>query len=408
MSPGAAAIAIWAAAVAVCFASRSARVRRAALLAATAAAGILLGFRYETARRLSALLFLPSVLLAWLVWRAVVLPDPVGPVARERRAARCSAAVAALVAMFLLWKAAALQFAVYQALHVPPRYLLAGAWLGGSYILFRLIHVAIEARKPGFPALPFPDFALYVLFAPTLIAGPITRLPEFSKNLSFARPEFRGAAEGGRRIVVGIFKKFVVADFIAMLPIGPAHGTLSTARLWTSLYLFGFQLFFDFAGYSDMAIGAAALAGFTVPENFHSPYLQANITRFWQSWHATLSGWMRDYVFFPLGRTLRRRVPRLPGSAAAFVCQTTTMIVIGLWHGLFAGYAVWGAWHGLGLFFHREWTQARGGPPSGSWAPLRRMGATFVTFQFVMIGWVFFYGTSLHESLSILAKLVDR
>jgi len=401
VSPGAAAIAVSAAALGICGGARSARTRRAVLLAATPAVGVLLALRYEAAHRLSALLFFPSILLAYLVWRAATAP-------RERRAARCSAAAAGLVAIFVLWKAAALQAEIYRVLHVPARYLLAGAWLGGSYILFRLIHVAIEARKPGFPELAFPEFALYVLFPATLMAGPIARLPEFSKNFSYARPRFGEAAEGARRILVGIFKKFVVADFIAILPIGFAHGGLSTPRLWASLYLFGFQLFFDFAGYCDIAIGAAALAGFVVPENFHSPYLQANITRFWQSWHATLSGWMRDYLFFPLGRALRTRAPRLPAAAAALVCQTATMVVIGLWHGLFAGYAVWGLWHGLGLFAHREWSRARAGRPPGAWAPLRRAGATFVTFQFVMIGWVFFYGTSLAESMTVLAKLAGR
>ena len=309
--------------------------------------------------------------------------------------------------MFVLWKAASLQSAVYRALHLPARYLLAGAWLGGSYILFRLIHVAIEARKPGFPELAFPDFALYVLFPATLIAGPIARLPEFARGLSFTRPRFGEAAEGVRRIVVGIFKKFVVADFIAMLPIDFGHGALSTPRMWATLYLFGFQLFFDFAGYSDIAIGAAALVGFPIPENFRSPFLQANITRFWQSWHATLSGWMRDYVFFPLGRFLRKRAPQLPGAAAAFVCQTVTMVVIGLWHGLFAGYAVWGVWHGAGLFAHREWSRARAGRPMRA-EPLRRAGATFLTFQFVMVSFVFFYGTSLRESAEVLAKLAGR
>lgn len=400
MSPGSAALAVSAAAIVAVLAARSARTRRSVLLAASVPIGVLLGLRYATARRLSALLFLPSILLSYLVWRAVT--------ARDRRSARCSAAVALLVALFVLWKAVSLQSAVYRALHLPQRYLLAGAWLGGSYILFRLIHVAIEARKPGFPELAFPDFALYVLFPATLIAGPIARLPDFSKNFAYARPRFAEGAEGLRRIAVGIFKKFVVADFIAILPIDFAHAGLSTPRMWTSVYLFGFQLFFDFAGYSDIAIGAAALAGFSVPENFHSPFLKANITKFWQSWHATLSGWMRDYVFFPLGRLLRKRAPRLPGSAAALACQTATMVAIGLWHGLFAGYAVWGVWHGLGLFAHRQWSRARAGREPARWEPLRRAGATFVTFQFVMVSFVFFYGTSLAESVAVFWKLAGR
>jgi D-alanyl-lipoteichoic acid acyltransferase DltB (MBOAT superfamily) len=396
MAAGTAAIAVWAGTAAVAAAAKSARTRRNALLVATIAIGPLLGLRYETARRLSALLFLPSIALVFLVWRAAISP--------ARRTRRAFGAVAAVVGLFVLWKAASLQSVVYRALHVPQRYLLAGAWLGGSYILFRLIHVAIEAGKPGFPAPAFPDFALYVLFPPTLLAGPIARLPEFSRNFAYARPRLPDAAEGGRRILVGVFKKFVVADFIALLPIDVAHGALSTPRLWASLYLFGFQLFFDFAGYCDIAIGAAALAGFSVPENFHSPYIQPNITRFWQSWHATLSGWMRDYVFFPLGRLLRRRAPRLPSAAAALVCQTATMVVIGLWHGLFAGYAVWGLWHGVGLFLHREWAR-RPGRGTPAWARVRRAASTALTFQFVMTGWVFFYGASLAESLDVLRKL---
>ena len=181
-----------------------------------------------------------------------------------------------------------------------------------------------------------------MLFPSTLLAGPIARLPDFQTAVPWRRPPLPDLAEGGRRILVGTFKEFVVADFIAILPIDFAHAGLSTPRMWVSLYLFGLQLFFDFAGYSDIAIGAAALVGFRVPENFDAPYLKSNIARFWQSWHATLSSWMRDYVFFPLGRLLRRKAPRVPGFLSVLLCQVATMVLIGLWHGFFAGYAIWG------------------------------------------------------------------
>jgi len=374
---------------------RSAPSRRAVLLAATVSIGVLLSLGHVEARRLSALFFLLSIALAGAVWRSVA-----------GRGSFTGARIAALVALFVAWKASGVQAVLLRAFHLPERYLPAGAWLGGSYILFRLIHVSIEAMKPDFPRVGLGDFLLYVLFPSTLLAGPIARLPELSADLPGRRPPLPDTAEALRRIAVGVFKKFVVADFIAILPIDFAHAGLSTARMWASLYLFGFQLFFDFAGYSDIAIGSAALVGLRMPENFDAPYLKANIARFWQAWHATLSSWMRDYVFFPLGRALRRRAPRVPGALTVLACQIATMVLIGVWHGFFAGYAIWGVWHGVGLFLHREWARRR--PATAGGAFFRRAGATFATFQFVMVGWVFFYGTSVAESWSVLRKLLGR
>jgi D-alanyl-lipoteichoic acid acyltransferase DltB (MBOAT superfamily) len=398
MGGSAPALGVAAAAVVTFWSVRSDAARRAVLLFATVAIGILLSLRHLEARRLSALLFLLSIVLVFAVWRTVA--------ARPRAAGVLRAGTMLLVAVFVAWKAVGAQSALFRALHLPEKYLPAGAWLGGSYILFRLIHVSIEGAKADFPRIAFPDFFLYVLFPSTLVAGPIARLPQFSASTRWHRPPLADVAEGGRRIVVGVFKKFVVADFIAILPIDFAHAGLSTARMWASLYLFGLQLFFDFAGYSDIAIGAAALVGFRVPENFDAPYLKADIARFWQAWHATLSSWMRDYVFFPLGRLLRRSAPGVPGSLVVLVCQVATMVLIGVWHGFFAGYAIWGAWHGIGLFVHREWSRRR--PPSPGANRLWKAGATFATFQFVMIGWVFFYGTSVTESLLVLGRLLGR
>jgi len=395
MGGSAPALAVAVAALAACWTLRSESSRRAVLLAATVSIGVLLSLGHIEARRLSALLFLLSIVLAWAVWRSVL----------GRPRAR-GAWTAALVAVFVAWKASGAQWALLRALHLPAKYLPAGAWLGGSYVLFRLIHVSIEARKPDFPRVGFGDFLLYVLFPSTLVAGPIARLPEFSAGLPGGRPPGPDVGEAARRITVGVFKKFVVADFIAILPIDFAHAGLSTPRMWASLYLFGLQLFFDFAGYSDIAIGAAALVGLRVPENFDAPYLKADIARFWQAWHATLSAWMRDYVFFPLGRALRRGAPSVPGALAVLVCQVATMVLIGIWHGFYAGYAIWGVWHGVGLFLHREWARRR--PAPADRARLRRAGATFATFQFVMVGWVFFYGTSVRESLLVLGKLLGR
>ena len=379
--------------------ARDSQARKGIILFGAVVIGLLLSLRHIEARRLSALLFLSSIALVFAVYRAAAAGD------RERS---CRLGIAALLLVFIVLKWPRLQERVYAALHLPAKYLLSlGAWLGASYILFRLLHVLIEARRPDFPRLSFSELFLYVLLPSTLIAGPIDRYPRFQKNEAFRKPTAEDFAEGGRRILVGVVKKFVIADFLGGLPLDLPHAGLSTARMWASLYIFGFQLYFDFAGYSDIAIGSARLVGFSIPENFDVPYLRRNIARFWQSWHITLSQWMRDYVFFPLGRVLRRRAPSLPPAAAVFLCQAVTMVAIGLWHGVNRSFAAWGLWHAAGLFAHWKWTDWRRGKPALDAAPFRAAGIA-LTFQFVMVGWVFFYGTSFTESLLILAKLAGR
>jgi len=373
--------------------------RRRILLFATILLGLLLSLQHVEARRLSAVLFLFSVFLVAAVFRAAT---------SENRARRCAIGVAVLVVVFVGLKSPGIQKAVYGALRIPNRYLLTlGAWLGASYLLFHLIHVLLEARRPEFPELRFSDLLLYVLFPSTLPAGPIDRFPRFRENLCFRRPEFGEVAEGSRRIVVGIFKKFVVADFLGNLPLDLPHAGLTAARMWISLYIFGFRLYFDFAGYSDIAIGSARLVGFSIPENFDFPYFQRNLARFWQSWHMTLSRWMRDYLFFPLGRLLRRRVSGLPTAVAVFACQAATMVAIGLWHGIDAAFAAWGLWHGIGLFAHWKWNDFRRGRPRFTGRAATALSG-LLTFQFVMLGWVFFYAVSLRESAAVFARLLGR
>ncbi len=383
------------------WAAPSPRLRRAVLVAATLAIGVILSARHIQARRLSVLLFGFSILLTGLVSLLVR--------SAEKRRARCSAGILALVLIFVGLKAGGLQRELYGIFRIPEKYLLSlGAWLGASYLLFRLIHVLIEARKPDFPPASFGELFLYALFPSTLVAGPIDRFPRFRREATFRRPEFPLVAEGLRRIVVGIFKKFVVADFLSALPLDFPHAGLSTARMWASLYLYGFQIYFDFAGYSDIAIGAGHLVGLRFPENFDAPYWKRNLTLFWQSWHATLSNWMRDYVFFPLGRLLRRRAPALSPDTAALACFLATMVLIGLWHGLEARFALWGAWHGAGLFLAKKWAdarRARGAPPERRFG---RFTATLATFQFVMMGWVFFYAASPSRCLTVLGRLFGR
>ena len=163
----------------------------------------------------------------------------------------------------------------------------------------------------------------------------------------------------GLRIASGLFKKFVIADSLAqgmsLTAVNAAQAT-STLGLWMLLYGYALRLYFDFAGYTDMAIGLGLLFGIRLPENFDRPYLKSNITTFWQSWHMTLSSWARFYVFTPLSRSLLRRKPRPSPTLIVLVAQIATMTTIGLWHGISWTFFIWGLWHGVGLFVHKQWS----------------------------------------------------
>lgn len=283
------------------------------------------------------------------------------------------------------------------------------AWLGLSYVLFRLLHILLDARRNQLPDLDLRSAVIYALFPPSLIAGPIDRWPRFKTDLDrFGSAfEFRFVGSGAWRILIGAFKKFVLAGFLAKLPLDLTQYPDRTPFpvLWLALYGYGLLLYFDFSGYTDMALGVAQLFGFTLPDNFDAPYLKTNLARFWQSWHMTLSSWARDYVFLPLARTLRLKADWLPPNGAALISHLVTMLVIGLWHGFAWTFVVWGLWHGVGLFVVKVW---------GDFARARHIRRTrwmtasgwLITFNFVMLGWVFFGAPDLPIALSNLGKLI--
>ncbi len=318
-----------------------------------------------------------------------------------------------LIGVFILskWTTAwtALQQPILSLLHQPAGSVIPpAAWLGLSYLLFRLLHVLLEARKGQLPDLDWRGMLIYALFPASLIAGPIDRWPRFKSDLDRLDQPFRAdhVTNGAWRLLVGAFKKFVLADFLAQLPLNLAAYPRVTPlpMLWLALYTYGFLIYFDFSGYTDMAIGAARLIGFQLPENFNAPYLKTNLARFWQSWHITLSSWARDYVFFPLARALRARIKWLPSSAAALMCHLATMIVIGLWHGLAWTFVAWGVWHAIGLFGVKVWGDfTRPRHIRGSrWTSAL---GTLITFNFVMLGWVFFSAPDLPTAITNFGKL---
>ncbi len=278
-------------------------------------------------------------------------------------------------------------------------------WIGVSYLVFRLIHVSLDARRDRLKGATLPETITYALHPTTLTAGPIDRIQHsIAEQCADPRPPAPEFSEGLWRLFIGLFKKAAVANvlfvFIAAhdMTQQPDQPTL-VAWLW--LLAYALYLYFDFAAYSDIVIGVGRMMGIHLPENFANPYAQSNLTRFWQSWHITLTNWLRDYIFFPMSRGLLKRYGQQRATPILLVSHVTTMVVCGLWHGLGSGFIAWGIWHGLGLFGYSQVPalRRRFGFPA-----LPALLGLSLTFAFVTLGWVFF-STDLPTALRIYGRL---
>lgn len=294
------------------------------------------------------------------------------------------------------------------------------AWLGFSYLAFRLLHVLRDYQTGKLPPLAFSEVLTYAFFFPAVAAGPIDRAQRFLPELKALGESDVGPVshqllwEGIRRLLLGSFKKFVLGDSLALLALDPHNaGQIGSANwAWVLLYAFSLRLYFDFSGYTDIALGLGNLMGIQLPDNFDRPYLKPNLTAFWNSWHITLAQWFRAYVFNPLTRALRSS-SRLPAWSVILAGQFTTMLLIGLWHGVTFNFALWGAWHAAGLFVHNRWLAwAR---PRLTWLDQRAALKTlaglcgwFVTFHYVTLGWVWFVMPTPASSWAVFLRLLGR
>jgi D-alanyl-lipoteichoic acid acyltransferase DltB (MBOAT superfamily) len=285
-------------------------------------------------------------------------------------------------------------------------------WLGISYIVFRFIHTLRERQMGTLPEVSLREYVTYIFFYPALTAGPIDRLERFVKDLRAAwKPAQEDWIVVVQRIGLGLFKKFVLADSLALMALNAqnADKVQSMGWAWILLYAYALQLFLDFSGYTDIAIGMARMVGIRLPENFNAPYLRPNLTQFWNNWHMTLTQWFRAYFFNPLTRSLRMR--KFPIWSVILITQLATMILIGLWHGVTLNFVIWGLWQGLGLFVHNRWSDATRARV-GEWAstPLRQnvlnVLGVVVTFHFVALSWVWFALPVPALSIQFFARLV--
>ena len=238
------------------------------------------------------------------------------------------------------------------------------------------------------------------LFFPSMTAGPIPRQGKLLDQLS--RPFAFSAEDAGRAmllIAVGLVKKLLIADYLANNLVNRVFDTpalYSSVETLVAVYAFALQLFFDFSGYTDIAMGAALLLGIRLPENFRQPYLAVSVAEFWRRWHITFSEWLRDYLFDVLPK--RRKYPLLSYSYAFLV----TFALGGLWHGISWNFLIWGVLHGLALGVVFAWKLRRKIPSPHWWAKL--LGG-FITFHFVCFTWIFFRATTLENALAILRGL---
>lgn len=326
-----------------------------------------------------------------------------------------SAAIFGVIGLFVLLKSPGLASTLYTLVG-----LLQGMtteavpflWLGFSYIAFRLLHTFFDRLSGRLPAVNLEEYVTFVIFFPAFAAGPIDRIERFVKDLRASRL-LRSAdwLEAGRRLFLGLFKKFVLADLLALIPLNAFAPFIPKPGWgWLILYAYAFRLFFDFSGYTDIAIGMGLLTGIRLPENFAAPYLKPNLTQFWNAWHMSLTQWFRAYFFNPLVRRFRLAPRPLPVWFIIALAQFGTMTLIGLWHGISWNYVLWGLWHAGGLFIHNRWSEwARYRVAAWAITPVRKallngMGI-LVTFHYVALGWVFFALATPAQSWSFILKL---
>ena len=255
-------------------------------------------------------------------------------------------------------------------------------------------------RKEQEPITNPIDYALFISFFPQLVAGPIVRAREFFGDLyHWQRPSSDDVLRGLLLLFLGLAKKMVMADQFAQIANGyfqdpGKHPGMVPA--WSAVIAFGIQIYFDFSGYTDMAIGMAKLLGFHFPVNFRRPYLASSITDFWHRWHISLSRWLRDYLYIPLGGNRHGRLE-------TYRNLMLTMLLGGLWHGASWNFVVWGGYHGALLSFERMFRGKRSAEPA-RWTMFYPLQAV-VTFGLVMIGWVFFRAATFHDSLYVLHQM---
>jgi D-alanyl-lipoteichoic acid acyltransferase DltB (MBOAT superfamily) len=346
------------------------------------------------------------VLVGTLAWAAARWVEREEDDIRRRR--RTLVAVAALL-MPLAWFKYYGFFALNVAnafesmgLHPPLPLLQVLLPIGISFYTFMAISYVVDVSRYEIQPSGWLDVSVYLAFFPHLVAGPIVRGEELIPQIR--RPRDAGAIDLTRAsflILGGLFKKIVISSFLASQIVDPVFGAPSShggLEVLIAIYAYAIVIYADFSAYTDIAIGVALLLGFRFPENFDRPYTADSLRDFWRRWHMTLSRWLRDYLYVPLGGSRH-------GEVRTALNIMVTMLLGGLWHGAGWTFIAWGAFHGVGQVigrWRRRRAEALGRPEPAGWALARRR---LVTFNLVCLGWVFFRADSIDSAFELLGRL---
>jgi alginate O-acetyltransferase complex protein AlgI len=275
--------------------------------------------------------------------------------------------------------------------------------IGISFYVFQATSYLIDVyRGDAEPARSYLDVAAYITLFPQLVAGPIVRYGHIAPQLRERTHSVHKFSEGAWRFMIGFAKKVLIADTVASL--ADASFTLTAphaADAWLGLTAYAVQIFFDFSGYSDMAIGLGLMIGFRFPENFDRPYTSTSITEFWRRWHMSLSRWLRDYLYIPLGGNRR-------GARRTYANLLTVMVIGGLWHGAAWTFVLWGAWHGIWLMAERlaGVSAAQRRRPAWIARAAARGAGNLYAMAIVLAGWVLFRSPDLATAGGVAAGLI--
>lgn len=274
--------------------------------------------------------------------------------------------------------------------------------VGISFYTFQTLSYSIDIyRKRLCPSKNFFDFALYVSFFPQLVAGPIVRatdlLPQFENERNISLNDI---FEGAKQFIFGLFKKVFIADRLAFFVdrVFENYSVFDSLTIWLAVICYAIQIYCDFSGYSDMAIGVARMLGFKFNINFNLPYIATNIKDFWHRWHISLSTWLRDYLYIPLGGNRK-------GKLRLYLNLLITMTLGGLWHGASWNFVIWGLWHGLALVITTLVADLNIINKYQSNKKILSLGGWVLTMITVLIGWVFFRSKTTEQAISILKKM---
>lgn len=272
--------------------------------------------------------------------------------------------------------------------------------VGISFYTFQALSYMIDVYRKEIPVMKnFVKFALYIAFFPQLVAGPIVKAKEFLPQLEETRKiSLRRLNDGLQIFLFGMFKKVVIADHLSVFvdDVFRVPTAYSSVSVWLAVISYSIQIYCDFSGYSDMAVGCAMCIGYDLPKNFNVPYLSKNVSEFWKRWHISLSTWLQQYLYIPLGGNRK-------GQVRTYINLLLTMVLGGLWHGASWTFVAWGTLHGLALCVHKAYRKII---PTKNESPVWAGLSIAVTYIFVAVCWIFFRAENFTQAIMVMRQML--